>query len=173
MKFKVQLSFVMLILLAVIMVVEAGLAIYFVTETKRDYSMIDVKLEEGKDTYYVEFSGLGLIPGDQTQFTLNLKGHRDVECDVSLAFSNNDEALTLKDFVYVKVSLGDEVLCDKLLADLFEEEEIKLKQKFKEGEKYQILITYYMPVSVGDEAQNAEACFDLVIKITNSEEFYE
>lgn len=155
------------------MAFQAGLAIYFIVETNRDYSMIDVKLNNKQDEYRVEFEHLNIVPGSEVTYTVSLKGHRDEECDVFLSFSDSDSALTLKEYVYAKVTLNGEVVCDELLKDLFEKDRVELSYKFKNGEKYQLLVTYYMPLHVGDEAQNAEASFDLVITITNSEDFYE
>jgi hypothetical protein len=154
------------------MAFQAGLAVYFIVETTRDYSMIDVKLKNNRDEYRVEFSRLGLAPGEQADYTVSLKGFRDEECDVFLSFVDMDENLTLKDFVYAKVSINGETVCDEPLRELFEKDRVELSYKFKNGEDYKILISYYMPLSVGDEAQNAEATFDLVITITNSEDFY-
>ena len=173
MNFKVNASFVILTVLSIVMAVQAGLAIYFIVQTNRDYSMIDVKLKENQNEYVVAFDHLGLAPGEQADYTVSLKGHRDVECDVFLSFTDKDESLTLKDYVYAKVSINGETVCDELLKDLFQKDRVELSYNFKNGEKYQVLVSYYMPLSVGDEAQNAEATFDLVITITNSEDFYE
>lgn len=60
-----------------------------------------------------------------------------------------------------------EVICDELLAEVFAQEGYELAVDFADGAKNEIKIIYYMPENVGNEAQNAEAKFDLIVTATD------
>ena len=54
-----------------------------------------------------------------------------------------------------------------MLATAFEGEGIDLHVDLTRAKHQELIITYYMPLEVGNEAQNAEAIFDLLITATN------
>jgi hypothetical protein len=67
----------------------------------------------------------------------------------------------------VKIISGDEVICDELLAKVFEDDDIVLPVDFAEDKNTELKIVYYLPVDIGNEAKNAEAVFELLLTASN------
>lgn len=114
----------------------------------------------------VEFESLNIIPGSIEEYKIKLQTEVASTYEITLDFIE-EEDLGLKEFVYVKIQMGDNVLCDKLLKDVFEEETITFECEMELRKKYDINITYYMLENVGNEAKNTQSTFDLVICATN------
>jgi dihydroneopterin aldolase len=87
--------------------------------------------------------------------------------DVSLVFVDKDKDMTLKHYARVKIMLGEEVVCDELLADVFENDDIVLDVDLTEKKSTELKIVYYLPIEIGNEAKNAEAVFELQLTASN------
>lgn len=133
--------------------------------TEDERNAMEVKLSDGA-TETIEFEALGLIPGEQCEYTVVLKSDNADKYDLTLDFVETEEK-TLKNFAKVKILAGDTVVCDELLANVFEGEDIVLSVDFESKENTELTIVYYMPIEVGNEAKNAEACFNLVLTASN------
>ena len=133
--------------------------------TEDERNVIDLKLDGGK-TQSVEFNNLTLVPGAACEYTVNLKKSGTNQYNLNLEFVETEEK-TLKNFARVKIIASGEVVCDELLATVFESENIVLPVDFKEGKNTEIKLVYYLPIEVGNEAKNAEAVFDLLLTASN------
>lgn len=133
--------------------------------TKDDTTVIEVQIEDGK-TQSVEFERLGLVPGEECEYTVKLKKPNADEYDLSLSFVETEEK-TLKNFARVKIIANGEVVSDELLATAFESEGTVLHVDFIEDKNTEIKLVYYLPIEIGNEAKNAEAIFDLVLTASN------
>ena len=138
----------------------------FMLDAYNRVNSITVDIETG-ETQLVKFDRIGLVPGESCEYTIKFKGGEDL--DLSLAFAEGEEK-SLKNFAFVKIIAGDVVILDELLADVFEHEEITLSVNFNEKRNTEITIIYYLPIEVGNEAKNAEADFDLVIRADQADE---
>ena len=161
-----------IILIASSVLIIAGVALMagvMLTADERDHIKVDIAdVAEGK-AKIIEFDGLGLIPGEQCEYTIALKGENAKKYDLSLDFVENEEndGKTLKNYARVRIISGEEIVCDELLADIFEKEIIVLPVDLKQGKNTDINIVYYLPIDIGNEAKNAEAIFDLVLTASN------
>ena len=133
--------------------------------TEGDRNVIKVELQQGQ-TQTVEFEHLGLIPGEKCEYTVKLKKASSDKYDLSLDFVEIEEK-TLKNFVRVKILVGEETVCDELLATVFENEDIVLPVDFNANRNTELKIVYYLPIDVGNEAKNAEAIFELLLTASN------
>ena len=140
--------------------------------TEEERNAINVYINESTEKT-LEFKDLCLLPGESCEYTIKLSGERSKQYDLSLAFTDVDEEKTLKDFVRVRIEAGDETVCDELLADAFKGEDIVLSVDFENGKNTEILIVYYLPIDVGNEAKNAEAFFELKLTAKTNEVLYE
>ena len=59
------------------------------------------------------------------------------------------------------------VVCDELLADAIEDDNIVFPVDFEANDKNEIKIVYYLPLDVGNEAKKAEAQFELILTASN------
>ena len=134
--------------------------------TEDERGVIEVKLEEGK-TESLVFEDLSLVPGEECEYTVQLKKTSASKYDLELDFVDIDDEKTLKNYVRVKIVIDSEVISDQLLADAFENEKIVLPVDFKEGENTELKIVYYLPLDVGNEAKNSEAVFELLLTASN------
>ena len=122
---------------------------------------IHAEIENG-ETEVLEFEHFGLVPGESTQYNLYLSTDDGPTKHVTLEFAEAEDS-PLADFVRVKVLVNDEEACDELLADLLSGQEITCNADLSSIGELKITIVYYMPDSVGNEAENAEASFNLYI----------
>ena len=114
----------------------------------------------------IKFESLKLIPGGECEYTITLKGDNAKEYEFFIDFAESEEK-TLKHFARVKIISNNEVVYDELLADAFESEALKLPVDFNIDLNTELKIVYYMPLEVGNEAKNAEAKFELLLKAIN------
>ncbi len=133
--------------------------------TKDERNVIEVRLRDG-ETQTVKFENLCLIPGEECEYTLKLKSDGIEECDLTIDFVETQER-TLKNFAYVRVKAGDTVICDDLMAKVFDGEAIILPVDFGSDKNAELTVTYYLPLDVGNEAQSAEAIFELRLTASN------
>lgn len=134
--------------------------------TEDERGVINVKLEDDK-TELLAFENLTLVPGEECEYVIKLEKAGVNKYDLVLDFVDTDEEKTLKNFARVKIISDDEVICDELLADAFENEKIVLPVDFDEGKNTELKIVYYLPLDVGNEAKKAEALFELLLKASN------
>ena len=103
-----------------------------------------------------------MIPGEECEYTILLDGHGADAYDVNLRFANSDEK-GLEQFVCVRIEANGSVVCNELLANLLAGQSIVLPMDFTQSKHQPIRIVYYLPHEIGNEAQRAEASFELLI----------
>lgn len=152
-------SIVVGVMLAVI--IFEGLVLYKIIDLGKDDHSIGVEIADG-ESGVVSFEHLGLVPGDEVEYTLTITSKEGPTYAIDFDFRETGDS-PLSDYVYVRMLLGDEELCDVLLADAMDGGVISRELKIKEGDSCEVTIIYYMPEEVGNEAENAEAHFDLYV----------
>ena len=158
--------FLRIVLIAASALIITGvLLMNWMLDTSDERNVIKIRLADGI-TEAVEFEDLSLIPGDSCEYVIVLNNERSMPYDLDIKFVETEEK-TLKNFAFVKVISGNEVICDELLADAFAGEGISLPVDFEENKNTIIKIVYYMPIEVGNEAKNAEAKFELQLTASN------
>lgn len=162
---KKMLMNISLIALSVMLLLGVSLTVY-VLITGNDSRIIDVQISDGK-TETVEFKSLNLLPGEEVVYTLALSGEKAEKYSVVLRFAPNDGSQTLAEYVYVRVEMGGKTACDTLLSNALLGDNIDLYADFSGNTNNDITVTYYLPQSVGNEAQNAAASFELLICASN------
>ncbi len=148
-----------LIIVGSLLIVAGVLMNLWIHTSDDNQSVIEVEVEEGK-TESVEFKNFGLVPGSMHEYTIKFKGDRAKQYDLTLDFVEKEDK-GLKNFAYVKIISNGETIYDKLLADAFEDDSIELFVDFKGKENTELVIVYYLPTEVGNEAKKAESVFEL------------
>ena len=128
-----------------------------------DEIVVDLASE---DTQVIEFENLCLIPGESCEYTITLKGEHADRYELLFDFVELEEG-TLKNFAFVKIQSGDQVLYDRLLSEAFAQEHLVLPVDFDKEQNTELTIIYYLPIEVGNEAKNAGAVFELHVKASN------
>ena len=131
--------------------------------TSRSRNVINIDLDSGQS---LPITGLDLVPGDSREYAVRLKSSSLHSCTLSMRFVDG-EGNTLKNFVRVKILSGDVVVCDELLADVFESGAITLPVDFGSKKNTELKIVYYLPLEVGNEAKNAVASFEVRFTASN------
>lgn len=161
---KKKLMQIGVIVLSIMILIGIALSIYLHTASKRK-NIININID-GNETKNVEFKNLSMVPGEKIEYIINLKSEVVKECKVTLRFQEIEEQ-NLKNYVYVQIVSNDEKISEQLLKNLLEDKEIVIPVDFTKEKKKEIKISYYLPEEVGNEAQNAEASFELLITTTN------
>ena len=161
---KIRFMRIALAVLSTLILIGVALMIY-VLVAFNNRNIIKINIENG-ETQAVEFKKLDLIPGEECNYTLSLSSKVADEYDILLVFRETEEH-TLKDYARVRMESNGEVICDKLLAEMFTGNGISLSFRLVKDRSEDIQITYYLPEDVGNEAQNAEAAFELLITASN------
>lgn len=153
-----------LLVMSTIILLGVALTVYFMITTDTHIIEVSVKPDE---TNAIEFEKLYLRPGESCEYTLSLISEYEQAYSLVLQFEDRKPDMTLKNYAYLRMEKDGEVLCDTRLSELFERERISFAIDFTDGTKNEIHIVYYMPEDVGNEAQNTEADFKLLVKATN------
>lgn len=133
--------------------------------TEDERGVIEIKLEDGK-TESLAFEDLTLVPGEECEYTIQLKKTSSSKYDLELDFVEIEEK-TLQNYARVKIIANGEVISDELLADAFKKEKIVLPVDFDEGKNTELKVVYYLPIDVGNEAKRAETVFELLLTASN------
>lgn len=158
-----KVAYIALVALSVVTLVGVGLSVYVMNADK---TVIKVDLTPDEPST-VSFKNIGLRPGESCVYTLKLNNEYADEYDLTLDFLDSAPELTLKQYAYVRLEMDGQVLCDELLSSAFEREDITAVVNFTGKDVCEIKVTYYMPEDVGNEAQDAEAKFELIITAEN------
>ena len=160
-------SFMRFLAVVLSVLILGGAALWsYLTVTEEERNAMKVHLEEGK-TQTVEFESLCLVPGESCEYKLSLDGGRADHYDVIFDFVELKEG-TLKNFARARIECKGEALQDLLLAELLEKDKtVTIPIDFDKKKNTELTIVYYMPLEVGNEAQNAEALFELRLTASN------
>ena len=129
--------------------------------TEEERNNISVSVFDGAE-HTIEFKDISLVPGESCEYDITLKGENAQQYVLTLDFAELEEK-TLKNFARVKILSGDDEICDELLRDVFENEDIVLEVDFDKDKNTELKFVYYLPIDVGNEAKGAEAVFNLLI----------
>ena len=154
-----------LLVVGSIMIIVGIALMTWMLATEDERNNIIVKLSDG-GSEIVEFEALALVPGEQCEYMVKLKNTNADEYDLSLDFVEIEEG-TLKNFARVKIISGDETVYDELLCDALEDENITFPIDFNVFRNTEFKIVYYLPIEIGNEAENAEALFKLILTASN------
>ena len=155
----VIISIVIGFMLAVI--IGEGIVLFKIIDLGKDDHSIGVEIADG-ESGKVSFEHLNLVPGDEVAYTLLVSSIEGPTYAVDFEFREISDS-PLKDYVYVRMLIGEEELCDELLADLMDNGAISRNLVISKGEECAVTIIYYMPEEIGNEAEGADAYFELYI----------
>ena len=162
---KKRLVMAFMIVVGSLLLVGAALLGYFMVVLHEDTN-IEIDLDDGgKES--IHFENLELVPGGSTEYTVTLKSELDGKYKISLEFKDENTDMKLKKYVYVRAEYEGKTVCDELLADVLDGDAVTFDFEMNANEDSELKITYYMPETVGNEAENAEAKFELIINYTN------
>ena len=150
-----------ILLVGSIMILIGVALMYWMLMTEEDRTVIDVDLEVRRD-----FKELCLIPGEEVAYTIKLNNNKGSKYDLHLDFVEEEDR-ALKKYARVKIESAGEVVYDELLADAFQAPDVIFPISFKESSNNEFTIVYYLPIDIGNEAENAMATFYLLITATN------
>lgn len=168
---------------ASVLIVAGVVLMGVVMDTEDDRNVIHVDLDEGSvqgsgqgengtTEQSIDFECLTLVPGESCEYTLNFDGEESDRYDVTVKLYENqvEKNHTLKNFVFLRIESGETTVCDMLLKDVYASEGFTLPVDQTTGENTELRFVYYLPIDVGNEAQNAEAFFGLKIIASNETE---
>ena len=159
-------SFMRLLLVVGSIMILIGVALmWWMAATARDRTVIKVDLAPD-ETQTLHFGELTLIPGEEVAYTVRLNSNKGSKYDLHLDFVELEDK-TLKQYARVRIESEGEVVYDELLADAFGSEGVTFPVDFKASKHTSFIIAYYLPIDIGNEAENAEAVFDLLITASN------
>lgn len=152
-----------IILIAVLIIIGVILTLLLMCDRHRG-KVFDIGLD--KSISPIEFEGLKMVPGDSVEYRLAFTGRQAGAYDTQLDFTDADADGRLKNFVRVKILSADEEIYDELMADAIEGEPLRLRVDFKNDKNTELMLIYYMPLEVGNEAKLATSDFRLNITST-------
>ena len=142
----------------------AGVWLFVETNSAHDEFTQNIVIEsDGQISKVLEFSKLNLKPGDSCQYTVNLVCKAEGNYNITLEFK--DKGGAMKQYVDAKVVLDNKTIAEQGLDELFETQSFKTEGVLTADEPAKLVISYEIPLSVGNEAQGAVADFDIVVTI--------
>ena len=158
---------------SVLLLIASGLAIGFLAnpEEKRPDTTKIVIPQTGEGTNSeasVKFEAPKIHPGETVSHTVALTGEVEGEAKITLGFKEDKEKTNeLAKYLYASVTVDGEKYCDMLLFDLFSAKLDSIVRNLNRKDPIIIEISYRMPIEIGNEAENAEAFFSLLITSSN------
>ncbi len=141
----------------------AVLSAYFlISANQKQIIKIEIEDSSTENGVLVPFEHLGLAPGEECSYTLIVDVKDANQYDLALAFYEKADG-ALADYAHVRVESNGEVLRDQRLAELFEDNLLTMHVDLRGKKRERVKITYYLPAEVGNEAQGAEAVFELLV----------
>ena len=153
-----------LIIVGVLLLLCVGIGIAIAVPREDDVITVTLPLKEEE---ILSFDSVSLAPGDACTYNIVLKTKVTDEYGVRISFAETEDS-PLLEHMHVRMKFQGEILCDRPMCELTDGEMLTLSADLARGWKYPVEITYYLPESVGNEAQEAEAFFELHI-IANNE----
>lgn len=130
---------------------------------ERDIIHINIDSRESKT---VSFQNASMVPGEETGYTFVFDQVDLAEYDVALQFKKTEKTVPC-DFIYVRISVDGKVLHDKPLDNFLDNNAVFIHIEPIEDKREEVEVTYYIPLDVGNEAQDIEVYFDLVVTATS------
>lgn len=162
---NIRLMRLILALLSVMLLSGVTLTTYMLNEYQRENGEgLDVYIGDS-DNKVVTFEDLSLIPGEQCEYTVTITSATNAVYDISLELVELSES-SLKNYAYIRAEYGKTVLFDCKLSDIIGTGSAPFTVDFTESDQAELYITYYLPETVGNEAQETDAFFELHIAST-------
>ncbi len=162
-----RLYFILIPLLALVTILGAAIGIY--NMQTRNTGITDAVITlDGKEITTSEVNLAGMAPGENRNYTLTLSANRDDVYTITMDFQRGSKA-SLGEFVQVRISIGDRVIEDKLLKQLFDGSEVRFDCELGPDHDVLLDVTYMMPATVGNEAQGKDAEFIIVLSAITAE----
>lgn len=121
--------------------------------------------ENGVTESVMEVRDLVLTPTAKKEYHVNLYCEATGGYNISLDYREKHDG-GMKNFVVVKVSLGDKQVYEGMLSELLDEDiTIDFPGELHADDPLTLTFSYEMPREIGNEAQGTSADFDIVIKI--------
>lgn len=135
----------------------------FYAYSKDDTPLIILKDGESAEQVRIELDNFA--PGVEKNYKFEFKAEKKGDYSIEVDFEETKTG-ELKKYLEVVIKVNGEVLCFTDLNKLFNgEKEIKIEEDFIKNEILEFEICYKMPATVGNEAENAEADFNMIIKM--------
>lgn len=128
----------------------------------RNIIEIDIA-EEG--TKVVSFDGFSVLPGEEKGYTFVFDEVDVTPYDVAFQFKSKMDSDSYN-FIYVRIIVDGEILQDKQLNQAFADDPTIVHIEPLKDRDVDVKIVYYIPIDVGNEAQNVELDFDLIVTTT-------
>lgn len=151
---------ILLIALSVMIIIGIILVICLYNRAKKD-NIIEFSVKDGA-SHSVDFGDIELNPGDKTEYTVNMKAKVGGDYNISFVFTEKATENSMAEYVTVKIENRGEVVCDAALSSLMRDG-LTLPLSLKSDELDALTITYYLPGTVGNEAQGKDINFSLTI----------
>ena len=155
-----------LIVAGVLLIAAGLLLVSWIVATEEERNTIEIRLSDKRpSTKEIVFDHLALVPGEDCEYEIVLKGDRTLKGDtykLTMDFEEIEEG-RLKDYARIQIISNDTIVCDELLATVLEGEDMEFSIDFNEEKSKSIRILFYLPDEVGNEAKKAEALFKLVL----------
>lgn len=149
-----------------VLIIVGVIIISWMNNAANRINSITVNMEDS-EVQLVKFERIGLIPGETCEYKIKIKNNRDFVMHLDFVEVETPETKDLDEFAFVKIVSNGETICDDLLSDVFKMDGFVLPVDISEKINTELTIIYYLPIDVGNEAKNAEADFDLLIKVSD------
>ncbi len=156
------------VIVSIFLVVAAaiGAVAFYLKDTRGDIGAseeIRVSVEaDGSTSETLSVENLRLLPAGSAEYSVSLSCEESGTYLFRLAFEEKTSS-ALKKYVYVSVLDGETALAEVLLKEAFDGEALTFEREMEAGKESKIVIRYAMSRDAGNDAQGAEADFDVLL----------
>ena len=126
--------------------------------------------ESTKNELALKFEAPRIHPGETLKHTVLLTGEVEGEARINLKFKEDRARVNdLAKYLHTSVSINGTEYCNMLLCELFSAELDTVVCNLAKKDPVVIEISYSMPIEIGNEAEDVEAFFDLLVISSNED----
>ena len=155
---------ILIILSSLVLVFAISLLVYL-TSSQNDITDKIVIKSNDEIHEVLEVSDLNLIPSEMKEYDVSFESKIGGKFFIYLDYQETFDG-GMKDYVDVIVKVGDEVIYEGKLSDLFKDDfVVEVSLDFNEDSTREIRLIYSMDVTVGNEAKNTSSDFNIELTI--------
>ncbi len=154
---------VYILIISLLLATAGGILIAFAIMQSLDKIKDATILLDGETRQEVTVSLTDFYPGKEEEYTIQLKANEGDYYEIQVDFvTKGNEGLA--PFIDLQLCMESKVLAEGKLDEYLNENKITFGCFFDEKESVNLQMIYKMDFSVGNEAQNQEASFSIVIE---------
>lgn len=157
-------GYLLIIIMCFLISIGIGINLYLISSDDSLDDEIEIK-SDGVTQETLSITNLTLIPSESKKYEIGLSCKMAGNYIIRLKYDEKEDG-GLKEFVDVAISINDSILYEGGLSNLLAGELLEFETYLSNDEKALMVISYQMPIGIGNEAKNTYSSFIIDLTIS-------